>query len=360
MTGYAIVADDGFRATTIIGGLMNYRGDVRKLKLEVPVSFRTYNWLVDPPESLEVLFDRMVHLIARRAKKRIVLCYTGGTDSATIAYYFAKAGVEIEYLHYTQPLKNSLFDSDKHVDKKVEELEELHRRFQRPPPIIHLRQATYFVKEYNDYLFKDPHFYDNDEVSHINRNYKGTTSDMFRNLDEFQDDLIIYGLEKPKLHMDEHGIYWMMESEMYSAMLSKRVYDRVAFYADQTMPEIFAKQCHEVLKYVLHNNPTRQEMSTRLHVVQHEVEYYHLWSKLVGRVTDEKRSILTYLTKPHTNIPYGFSFNEINKYEEFVSNRLKEHDAHESKNFFEVRNYLMTLPTVNPLSDKFYVYRFPV
>lgn len=358
MTGYAIVGENGFRSTTIIGALMNYRGDARELKLEVPLSFRMYNWLLDPAETLETLYENMVKKISERAKKRIIISYTGGTDSATIAYYFAKAGVDVEYLHYTQPLKRTLFDSNNHVDEKIDELVELHKRFNRPAPVIHLREATYFIKQYNDYLFRDPHFYDNDEVSHINRNYKGTTSDMFRNLEEFHGDLIVLGLEKPKLHMDEKGIYWQMESEMYAGLLSKRNYDRVAFYADQSAPEIFAKQCHEVLKYVLHNNPTRDEIATRLHVLQHEVEYYHTWSMLLGRTTDKKRSILTYLTKPNTHIPYGFGYNEIQKYESFVNTRLKEHDAHESKNFFNVLNYLGTLSSCNPLSDKFYVHLF--
>lgn len=358
MTGYAIVGKNGFSSRTIIGALMSYPGDVRELKMQVPASFETYNWLIEPSETLEQMYLAMVKRIRATVPGRIILAYTGSTDSGTIAYYFAQAGIDIEYLHYTQPLKNNLYDSDAHVDTKIRELEALHERFKRPRPIVHLRTAVYYDKTYNESIFTKPHFYETDQISHLNRNYAGTSSEMFRNIAAFEGQTVVMGLEKPKLHVDEYGIYWQKESEMYTSALGVRNYKRIIFFADQSAPEIFAKQAHEVLKYVLHNNPTRDEIALRLHQLQYEAKHYHTWCALLGRVTDAQRSLLSYLTKPNAQLPYGFGYKEHKAYDEFTKNRLKEHDPVLPQAYHDVVGHLLTLPTVNPLTDKFYVHRF--
>lgn len=358
MTGYAIVDNEGYRSKTIIGALMNYSKDVRNLKLEVPLSFQTYNWMVEPAETLESMYLQMAKDIRANTKGRIILGYTGGTDSATIAYYFAKAGIYIEYLHFSQPLKKSLFDSDLHIDKKIKELEELHIRFNLPKPVIHIETAAYYDTKYNESVLTKNNFHDNTDFVHLNRNYLGTSSEMFKNIESFTDQTVVVGLEKPKLHVDDYGIYWQMESEMYVIMMGERAYNRIAFFADKSAPHIFAKQAHEVLKYVLRGNAPKAEIQSRLHLLQHEASYYYTWCKLMGRITDEKRTLLTFLTKPNVQLPYGFGYNDQKVYENFVKNRLRTFENKEYTPYKNVVQQMLQLPTVNPLSDKFYVHRF--
>jgi hypothetical protein len=236
--------------------------------------FSTVDWTIEPAESFQTLCDRRAHQLRNKYDK-IILAFSGGTDSITIYNTFLRNNIHIDeiYVIYSQSGINDMLPETavtwllkNHPDKNTKiNIKSLHTH----SDIIGYEKQLLA----EDYLIND------------DRNLRHHTVKYCRPLmhqDNFEQSYkgysycTIAGFEKPYLIQRKDGYYFGFLDHIFAGTLNRS--DLEFFFISPDLPALHAKQCHTMLNYCLKTNTTIAELE--------KPENYYLKATVQGRDTE--------------------------------------------------------------------------
>jgi hypothetical protein len=231
-------------------------------------------WTSNPESSWESLLDLRVRQLESTGRP-LVLLFSGGTDSYTIYQAFQRNKVHIHGLA-TKRRKDWKF-----ANVTADWLQTNHPD-----------ATTKFISVDNDEqiqdMYSDPYFI-TDRVNTYNFGWDIAEECMFSKIrKEFQDPLIIMGLEKPRLLLENGHWYSICVDLLFTHVFPPN--DVEMFFITPDLPELHIKQCW-MLKTWLENSGHNltDEFVTRDLYDPNKVDYYDFaWA--CGRTGDLSNS----------------------------------------------------------------------
>lgn len=247
-------------------------------------SLTTYPWHVPPALSVEHYESEQVKRIHALGKP-IRVFFSGGTDSYSIAHAFARNGIHVVYtLVEYGTIEQSVFDAPALTATKLLYLERLHEKFNLPKPeyeVISVDDA--FLQRY--FSTANP---EKDAYYLTNRSFNANNIGRYLEWSTFNAQAYsnVFGVEKPRLYVDDKGVYWQVTDTM-SMYGDHNDFDTIWFYLDHAMPELISAQCHSVLKIATaHATVTSKGLPLILNQLQTDANLYHQWCVALGRQTN--------------------------------------------------------------------------
>ena len=248
--------------------------------LDLGAGFYAHDWTVQPFPSIETLENVRVAQIKAKGQPIRVL-YSGGSDSHSIAHAFARNGVAVRYTVITWfTLANNVLDSDFWNRIKLNQLQDLHKRYGLPEPEVEFIRVD---KEMHDRYFASSQF---TEASYYGCNltfslnyFPGALK--FSKWDATK-TINVYGIEKPRVYQDDTGLYWQITDTM-SMYAHSTEQDCTWFYlSDECLP-LVAKQVWSVVE---HAKTMPQPLGEALHLLQTHRDFYYQWCQVLCRKTN--------------------------------------------------------------------------
>ena len=233
--------------------------------------FSTVDWTIEPTESFRTLCDRRAHQLRNRYDK-IILAFSGGTDSITIYNTFLRNNIHIDeiYICYSQSGVDNLIP-----EKAVTWLLENH-----PDKTTKINIKS--VHTHSDILGYEQQLLSEDYLVNDDRNLRHQLVKYCRpvmhqdNFDQSYNNYnycTIVGFEKPYLIQRNKNYYFGFLDRVFAGALMRS--DLEFFFISPDMPELHAKQCHMMLNYCLRTNTTPTELE--------KPENYYLKCAVQGR-----------------------------------------------------------------------------
>ena len=231
--------------------------------------FSKIDWTIEPVESFRQLCDRRAHQLRNKYDK-IILAFSGGTDSITVYNTFLRNNLHIDeiYVSYAGPGRERFIGEESiapwlyknHPDKATKiNVKSFHTH----SDIIKYEQQL----SSEDYLVDD-----NKNLRHQEVRYCRPTIHQ-DNFDQSYNYCILTGYEKPHLVQRNDGYYFRFLDVVFAATLMRS--DLEFFFISPDMPELHAKQCHMMLNYCLKTNTTLAELE--------KIENYYVKCAVQGR-----------------------------------------------------------------------------
>jgi len=200
-------------------------------------AFDNIDWLKEPIESWDQLLDMRATQIAAK-NKPIVLNFSGGTDSLTIYEVFKRNNIHIDII-YTRARVG------------------VNDRSSYSPVYDFLNKGVYdkttkiVIREDNAELFNE--LYPNEDwVWDTAQRYQFAMAQESREYSSRilgTDDFIsVIGLEKPRLHFTDDGVYSYQDDENYVRPMNDNTLD--CFYITPDLPALHVKQSYMLLNYI--------------------------------------------------------------------------------------------------------------
>lgn len=231
--------------------------------------FSAVDWTIEPPESFQTLCDRRAHQLRNKYDK-IILAFSGGTDSITIYNTFLRNNLHIDeiYVSYAGPGKERFTGEESitpwllenHPDKTTKINA---KSFHTHDDIIEYERQL----SSEDYLVND-----NSNLRHQDIKYCRPTINQ-ANFDQSYNYCVLTGYEKPNLVQRSDGYYFRFLDVVFAGTLMRN--DLEFFFISPDMPELHAKQCHMMLNYCLKTNTTLAELE--------KIENYYVKCAVQGR-----------------------------------------------------------------------------
>lgn len=199
----------------------------QKLLLEVPESYDTFDFTVEPKEDLSTLLANEAFKV-REEHDHIRLFYSGGTDSHAVLNAFVKNKIHIdEIVCY----KSGFQDADYEIDRfAMPYLDNLKQELSK----TRIKIMTPEIKDYEQW-------YNGDWVSKYLKHGFASTVAYFRLMDQpynFNDGALnIKGKDKPKIVQHQGKLYTYI-----SDSISETEHKVYHFLLEN--PNILSKQCH--------------------------------------------------------------------------------------------------------------------
>lgn len=205
--------------------------------------FDRYDWTVEPTLSWNNLLDIRAQQISAKNKK-IILGFSGGTDSLTVYQVFLRNNIIPDYLHIrTKPrdIENPVFYRD--VLKFIES-ERKKYNFK----VIITEETIESLNEWysdSDWIWRP-----GTHIKFINGLSEAQTIEINSSYDSDidQDYCYVVGLEKPYVKFENGNfITYQLDFDWI------QIYDpRICpFFVSPDLPELHAKQCYMLAKYIL-------------------------------------------------------------------------------------------------------------
>ena len=232
----------------------------QKIDFVVPSAYDTYDFTVNPIESLEELCKQKA-LDIRTNNDKVVIWYSGGCDSHYVLDVFLKNNIHIDEIHMVKSgFTNADYEIDKYAWPFVKKL--------GIKTVIHEPTLEYYEKSYvgkqkqlgtaNDYWH---HFRLNND---------------FENLQNHATDKVahIFGKEKPTLIFQDGKWYlYFLDVDVTPQP------NQINFFSDD--PAIHSKQCHMLISEI--------QMTKNQNDYNHVTWYssdQDFWNKSIGRYTN--------------------------------------------------------------------------
>ena len=246
-------------------------------------TFDRYPWHIEPPESLDQLYDRRAREL-REKYDYLILCYSGGSDSHNMIQSFVRQGLHVDEVitnHLTKATKKNLI-----IDPTVKSNWNFNaeHELQAMPRLRELRSqmpnTKFTVIDISDFVinslleFDDVHWVlkrsDHLSVGQAFRYNLFYFSDMLKRFDRGQKVAIVMGVEKPKTVIDSDGMFQIMFGDSWTNITTTQefnddypnVRNELFYWSDTTAP-LVAKQAHVIYRW-LHENPRRLAAWTKL------------------------------------------------------------------------------------------------
>lgn len=227
--------------------------------------FTSYNWTVEPSESLAELYARRAWQL-RNDYDYLVLWYSGGADSGNILQTFIDNNIPLDEVltinyHSLDPREDCYFHAEqvKVSYPKLDELRKQGHKFRHRA--VDLTEIVYNILIGTEYLSK-LNYYHNSRfgLTHISASYVRETEPDYLKLQEKGKRIgFIYGVDKPRLYQDG-GRFCLRFSDMVDACISVRTqmlgrdyeYDEL-FYWSPDAKDLLCKQAHTVMRFMKQN-----------------------------------------------------------------------------------------------------------
>jgi len=231
-------------------------------------------WTKNPELSWESLMDLRVKQLEATGRP-LVLLFSGGTDSYTIYQTFCRNNVHIHGLA-TKRRKDW-----KYANHTADWVKENH-----PDP------TTKFISVENDdqidSMYTNPYFI-TDRVNTYNFGWDIIEERMFSKIrEEFKDPIIIMGLEKPRLILENGHWYSACVDLLFTHVFPPN--DVEMFYITPDLPELHIKQCWMLKTWLENSGHTlTDDFVTQDLYNPNKVDYYDFaWA--CGRIGDLSNS----------------------------------------------------------------------
>lgn len=249
--------------------------------------FDTFDWTVEPQESLTELYQRRARQI-RDKYDYLVLFYSGGADSHNVLMSFASQGLYIDEICSFGALEG---DKDKHswFNKEI---------FVTAAPVAQNLIATNPVYKTTKFRFIDqapliaklfdlfdpqdfPYFVNSAiSVNNVARQWLRDWDPEFRKVMESKSMCFVWGQDKPRtMHRDgKFGIHFMDLNDNCVgprvAQINRDDWHDELFFNSPDMPELVIKQAHEIMRWTKNTGPNHPGWSEKItglgHVIQHQ------------------------------------------------------------------------------------------
>jgi len=233
--------------------------------------FSAVDWTVEPPESFETLCDQRAHQLRNKYDK-IILAFSGGTDSITVYNTFVRNNLHIDeiYVSYAGidredylPVSIATWLLENHLDKTTKIS---IKTFHTQNDIIAYEKQI--LSE--DFLVND-----NKRLRHQDIKYCRPTmhQENFGHAYDNCNYCIVAGYEKPNLIRRKDGYYFRFLDTVFGGVMMR---DNLEFFfVSLDMPQLHAKQCHMMLNHCLKTNTSLAELE--------KLENYYLKCAVQGR-----------------------------------------------------------------------------
>ena len=233
--------------------------------------FSAIDWTQEPAESFRVLCDRRAHQLRNKYDK-IILAFSGGTDSITVYNTFVRNHIHIDeiyisyagidYEHFgSVDIANWLLENHQDKATKIS-----IKTFHTQDDIIEYEKQV----SSEDFLVND-----NRNLRHQDVKYNRPVmhQENFDSSYSNHNHCIVSGYEKPSLVLRQDGYYFRFLDTVFNSMMMRS--NSEFFFVSPDMPELHAKQCHMMLNYCLKTNTTLAELE--------KFENYYLKCAVQGR-----------------------------------------------------------------------------
>lgn len=239
-------------------------------------TFDCYPWHIEPPESLDQLYDRRAREL-REKYDYLLLSYSGGSDSHNMIQSFIRQGLHIDEVitnHLSKATKKNII-----IDPSVKANWNFNAEYelQALPRLRELQSqlptTKFTVIDVSDLVinslleFDDVHWVlkrsDHLSVGQAFRYNMFYFSDMRKKFDQGKKVAIVMGIEKPKTIVNHEGMFQLMFSDSWTNITTANEFNddypnvrtELFYWSDTTAP-LVAKQAHVIYRW-LHKNPRR-------------------------------------------------------------------------------------------------------
>lgn len=256
--------------------------------------YDTVDWTTPPIKTIAELEEDHARYL-RNKYEYVRVMFSGGSDSSSIVAAFLRVGLKIdEIATYTNAsIRPDIPCGPEYHIHRYNWLKELYARYNTELPKITVSEIgereiqSHFVKNY---------FY-----NHMG--YTGSGSFSYNQLGEISQHFappatknycIVYGMEKPKLVVEDSVIYFtQLDKILFHGYSEKHPIEW--FYLNRTTPDLIRAQIWNIINFAkLHHTNRVGEFITDL---QSRGDHYHLWCMLLGRVTPEYINLASLLDK---------------------------------------------------------------
>lgn len=235
-------------------------------------NFSKFDWTRSPAESFQLLCDRRAFQLREKYEK-LILCFSGGTDSTTIYNTFMRNNIYIDEIYVNVSRPGISKDTEHWQNQLV--LEWLHKNHSKDTRIIAEYTQTFEEANRAASRFDSQYHITSPELnSHFRfHNHLFDASLNKKNFNQNKNYCLIAGYEKPRL-VFKHGRYYFnfVDSTFCLAMMRP---DIEFFFVTPDLPELHCKQCHMLIDTVENLGITLAEINS--------IENYYIKSAAVGR-----------------------------------------------------------------------------
>jgi len=233
--------------------------------------FSAVDWTREPTESFETLCDQRAHQLRNKYDK-IILAFSGGTDSITVYNTFVRNRIHIDEItvvysapdqeHWLTPaivswLLENHPDKTTKISAKTYTTEKDIIRYQQQ-----IQHEDFLVSDRGGLRHQDMKFCR--PVLHLD-NY---------NQDHHYDNYcIVTGHEKPHLIKQPDGYYFVFVDHVFNQVMLRKEIEM--FFVSPDLPNLHAKQCHMMLGYCITTNTDLGTLD--------KLENYYLKCAIQGR-----------------------------------------------------------------------------
>lgn len=224
--------------------------------------FSSYNWQVEPVESLEELYVRRAKEL-RNQYDYLVLWYSGGADSSNMLDTFINNNIHIDEVltmnyHSLDAREHSYFHAEQYKVSypRIAELQVAGYKFKHK--VVDLSKLAHSVLTDSTYRTQLAYYHNSRfGLSHISASYiRETDSDYLKLFDQGKRVAFIYGLDKPRVQLDS-GRYNLRFIDIVDASIAIRTqilnrpteFDELFYWSPDSL-DIMCKQAHTVMRYM--------------------------------------------------------------------------------------------------------------
>jgi hypothetical protein len=219
--------------------------------------FDSYNWLEEPVVNLRELYRLRAQQI-RDQYDYIRLEFSGGADSATVAYSFINNGIHLDEVVFRYPKTGEKNSTDDPFNTKPENILSEFRYAARPILnwiATHSPLTRIVIHDYSEDMLKSKHdeswVYNTRDYFQPGHPFKHTVDSVDehkRTLDRGHRVCVLWGVDKPKICIKDQKWYlYFMDIQANIANPETAGYSNVTneyFYWSPDLPELLCKQAH--------------------------------------------------------------------------------------------------------------------
>lgn len=285
--------------------------------------YNSYNWQIEPIESLDVLYDRRAKQI-REQYDYVILSYSGGSDSNNILESFLRQGLFIDeiitnwaldatsnYIQHDASVKETWNNNAEYKLNTIHRLQDITNR--SPRTKITVMDTSKIIV---DSLLDNQNaewVYGKNDVFNVTGAFNYNiiyNKELRKRFDKLGKVAYVLGIEKPKLTIINNDLYLFFIDKATSMIpIIDHVKDYsnitpILFYWSPDTTDLICKQAHTVLKHIRSSEPIKAIWKSSDVVVRRRVQeellktmIYSTWNRewfQVLKTTQDWNSELDY------------------------------------------------------------------
>ena len=229
--------------------------------------FKRIDWTQEPDLALTSLYEARARQLREKYDYIIINC-SGGSDSTTALFSFINQGLHVDEIivryakSATQGKKPNIHDfrPENEWSEYFFAVKPMLRWLQKVSPKTKITIHDHSLDAFNDHNYFDENFVywcgDFQSPGFITRFQHNTLIENLREFDKDKKIAIVFGVDKPKLHLRGNQLYLFfvdgpMQPGLVPTFTDHTNITSELFYWTPDLPEMVSKQCHELKKWFL-------------------------------------------------------------------------------------------------------------